>query len=75
MTEAIETRIETVKQPDVVDLIIQAETEGFSTKEEVLIFAKAVVEAGVSSALPQGMGHDARAVYARHKLAERHWAE
>jgi hypothetical protein len=65
--------IEQTKQPDVVDLIIQAETVGFETEEEALVFVKAVVEAGVSSALPLGMGQEARRAYNEHKLHERNW--
>ncbi len=66
-------RIEDTKSPDVVGLIIQAETVGFDTVEEALIFVKAVVEASVSSALPFHMGHDARRLYKEHQLDQRHW--
>ena len=65
--------IENTATPDIVDLIIQAEGEGFETAEQVLIFVKAVVEAGVTSALPGHMGHTARRLYDEHNLSERHW--
>ena len=67
-------KIEETKQPDIIDLIIQAETEWFETDEQELIFFKAVVEAGITSALPGRMGETARVVYAHNKLAERNWA-
>jgi hypothetical protein len=69
----VETKIETTTQPDIVDIIMQAEGEGFETVEEYLIFAKTVVEGGVSTALPGHLGHNARHVYKTHNLADRQW--
>lgn len=68
-------KIEDRTKPDVVDLIIQAETEGFENWEDELAFVKVVVEEGASSALPGHMGHLAREAYNKYKLADRHWKE